>query len=740
MLLRGGSILSLSLRNHEGAKMKFPTISRRAIATLSLLAYPAGALPVAAQATPRSDADGHDAPAASTPSDILVTGQRAVTATKVDAPIVETPGSISVVARDQLDRQGITNSLTEILRYVPGIQAEPYGLDPRVDRFFIRGFNASGFGLYRDSLQLPSFGDSDRSFRVEPYGLERIEILRGPSSVLYGNGSLGGVVNAITKRPTDTPLAEVELEAGNFHRYAGKFDLSGPIDPAGTFSYRLTGLLRDSDTQVDYSPDDRLYIAPALTWRPDEKTNLTLLAHYQRAKTAGNSESLPAEGTLYASPNGRLPRSRSTQEPGFAGQINKEYSLGYMLEHRFNGTITVRQNMRYDHLDVEAKDVFSSGLAPDDPAQRQLLRSAFTGVEKVKAFASDNQFQADFATGPVQHIVLAGVDYKHIDFDDAQGFGDAPPIDVYNPTYGAAIATPELYLDSNTRQSQTGLYLNDRMKMFDHLVVSLGGRQDFVSKRLTDRLASSSTRSKDKAFSFSGGILYLADNGLAPYFNYSESFLPVFGADLAGKPFDPETGRQYEVGLKYQPHGSDSFVSVAGFDLTRRNVLTPDPAAPDVASIQTGEQKSRGIEVEAVASLLRKRLNITAAYTYQDVKTTRSTAGDEGKRPIVVPSQLASLYADYAFPDGALAGLGIGAGVRYQGPTFADPDNSVKVPGFTLVDAALRYDIGQIRLALNAKNLFDKRYVGSCFSFVGSPTSCTFGAARTVVGTARYRF
>jgi iron complex outermembrane receptor protein len=707
---------------------------------MSLLTWQALPTESLAQAALGQGREEAGAPAKIAPSDIVVTGQRAITAAKVDAPIVETPGSISVVTRDQLDRQGVTGSLTEILRYVPGVQAEPYGFDPRVDRFFIRGFNASGFGLYRDSLQLPSFGDSDRSFRVEPYGLERLEILRGPSSVLYGNGSLGGVVNAISKRPTDTPLHEVELEAGNFNRYAGKFDFSGPIDQAGTFLYRLTGLARDSDTQVDFSPDNRLYIAPALTWKPGDRTSLTLLAHYQRVKTAGNSESLSAEGTLFASPNGTLPRSRSAQEPGFSGQISKEYGIGYALEHRFTAAVTFRQNLRYDHLTVNAKDVFSSGLDPTDPAQRQLLRAAFTGVERVKAFALDNQLQADFTTGPIRHTLLAGVDYKHIDFDDAQGFGDAAPIDIFNPTYGAVIATPALFLDSNTRQGQTGLYLNDRMKIADHLVISLGGRQDFVSKRLTDRLGGTSARSKDRAFSGSAGILYLADSGFAPYFNYSESFLPVFGADLSGKPFEPEMGRQFEAGLKYQPRGSGSFVSVAGFDLTRRNVLTPDPAAPDVASVQTGEQRSRGIEVEAVASLLRKSLNITAAYTYQDVKTTRSTAGDEEKRPIVVPSHLASFYADYAFTEGTLAGFGLGAGVRYQGQTFADTDNSLKIPGFTLFDASLRYDIGPIRLGLNAKNLFDKRYLGSCFSFVGSPTSCTYGASRTVVGTARYRF
>ena len=667
--------------------------------------------------------------------DILVTATQAVSATKTDTPLVETPESISVVTRDRLDRQVITDSLTDILSYVPGILASPYGFDTRVDRFAIRGFDAASAGLYRDSLQLPSFGDSDRSFRIEPYGLERLEVLRGPSSVLYGNGSLGGLVNAISKRPTTTTFGELELEAGNYKRFAGKFDFGGAVNDAGTLAYRLTGLARDSDTQVDFARNDRLYIAPALTWAPDQATSITLLTHYMRSITAGGAQGLPAAGTLFDSPNGSIPISRSAGEPDFERQRNTEYSIGYAASHRFGEHLTFRQNTRYDHLNVNARVAYGYAFDPVDPTDRLLLRGSFTGREKANAIAIDNQMQATFATGPIAHTLLVGVEYKHIKLDDAQGGDAIPSIDIYAPVYGAAVPLPPLYLDSTTRQSQTGLYVQERMKIADRLIISLGGRQDFVRKRQSDTIEPSDTRTRDSKFSGSAGAVYVTDIGLSPYVSYSESFLPVFNSDRFGRPFDPETGRQYEAGVKFQPKGGDSYVTVAAFDLKRNNVLTTDPVNPQF-SVQTGAQKSRGIEFEAVASLLRSALKLTAAYTYQHVQVVRSNDGDVGNRPPIVPANIASLYVDYAPPGGALAGFGLGGGVRYQGSTFGDQDNSFKVSGFTVFDAAARYDWGHLRFAISAKNLFDRKYVASCYSITG----CNYGQARAVVGTARYRF
>lgn len=693
------------------------------VAGLSMLAAPAIAQDRAStDSAPRLD-------------DIIVTGTRAVSATKIDTPLVETPESISVVTRDRLDRQVITDSLTDILSYVPGILTSPYGFDSRVDRFAIRGFDAAAAGLYRDSLQLPSFGDSDRSFRIEPYGVERLEVLRGPSSVLYGNGSLGGLVNAISKRPTHTPLAEVELEAGSHGRFAGKFDFGGPADAGGKFAYRLTGLARNSDTQVDFGRNDRLFIAPALTWTPDSATSLTLLAHYQRSITAGGSQGLPAAGTLFDSVNGDIPINRSAGEPDFERQRNTEYSIGYAASHRFDEYFSVRQNARYDHLNVDARTVYGYGFDPADPSERTLLRASFTGREKADAIAIDNQFQAEFASGPITHVLLAGVEYKHITLDDAQGGGTVASLDIYDPIYGAAVISPPLFLDATTRQSQTGLYVQERMKIADRLVVSLGGRQDFVTKRRSDLVAASDQRTNDSKFSGSAGAVYLTDIGFSPYFSYSESFLPVFGADSTGRAFDPETGKQYEAGVKFQPKGSASYASVAAFDLQRSNVLTPDPVNPNL-SVQTGAQKSRGIEFEAVASLFRSALNITAAYTYQHIRTTKSNAGDAGRTPALVPANIASFYADYSVPEGALSGFGIGAGLRYQSSTFGDQANSFKVPGYTVFDAAMRYDWRHLRFALSAKNLFDKKYVASCYNITG----CNFGQARAIVGTVRYRF
>ena len=301
--------------------------------------------------------------------------------------------------------------------------------------------------------------------------------------------------------------------------------------------------------------------------------------------------------------------------------------------------------------------------------------------------------------------------------------------------YGASIPPPPLFFDGRTEQGQTGVYAQDRITIAKRLIVSLGGREDFITKSQEDQVAATKLNSSDNHFDGNVGLLYASDIGLSPYVSFSQSFLPVFGVDRTGRAFDPESGRQYEAGLKFQPKGVRSFASVDAFDLKRQNVLTTDPDDPDL-SIQTGEQQSRGAEAEIDLSLLQQRLNIDASYTYQDVRTTRSENGDVGKHPYTIPENIASLYADYLIPDGVLAGLGFGGGLRYQGQTFGDLLNTFRVPGFTVYDAAVHYDWRHIRFAVSAKNIFDKTYVAECSDM----TACNYGQARSVVGTVCYRF
>jgi iron complex outermembrane receptor protein len=593
-----------------------------------------------------------------------------------------------------------------------------------------RGFEAYTPGFFQDGLAARN-NNTWAVWRMEPYGIERIEVLRGPSSVLYGQNSPGGMLNIISKRPLDEPFHELQFLAGSDQRFQGAFDMSGPVDREKTFLYRVIGLVRDSETQVDYVDDNRQFIAPSFTWRPNEDTSLTVLTHFQREDIGTTLGFLPASGTLLDNPYGEIPRNRFTGEPDYDHFDKTEWSVGYRLEHAFDDTWTVRQNARFGQIDVDLGQVYGAGLDVD---QRTLLRNVFTSDEKVNAFSIDNQVQASFDTGPVQHTALLGLDFQRHHFRQQSGFAAAPPLDIYDPDYGADVGDPPLYLDADITLQQTGLYLQEQAKLFDRLVLVLGGRQDWASIDTDDHLADVRIGQDDDDFTWRGGVVDLSPIGLAPYFSYSESFFPTATLDANGQPLKPETGRQYEAGIKYQPEGFDSFFTVSAFDIRRQNYVTYDE---NFNPRQTGEINSRGLELEAQMSLA-DGLNMTAAYTWLPrFKVTKSADRTEHSRRVPsVPEHMASLWADYRFRQGPLEGLGFGGGVRYVGPTEgnAHNDKAMEVPSYTLFDAALSYELYGIKAQLNVKNIADKRYVGSCWD------TCYYGSGRVFTGTVTYRW
>jgi iron complex outermembrane receptor protein len=649
------------------------------------------------------------------------------TATKTDTPLIETPQSISVITRDQLNDRAV-QSITEALGYTAGTFSGTVA-DPRFDDPNIRGFSA-GPNQYLDGLRiLRTFGAP----AVEQYGLERVEVLRGPSSVLYGQSVPGGLVNMVSKRPTDQSFGEVNLQAGSHDRYQGSFDLGGALDAEKQLTYRLTALGRKSDTQMDYVEDDRIFVAPALTWKPNSDTRLTLLGRFQHDE-AQSPPGLPAIGTLYGNPLGQISTSFYPGEPTFRDSELEMSSIGYDFEHRFNDTFTIRQNARYLHLSFDYDSLFTSGLAAD---QRTLQRGSLVQRESSDTVNVDTTAQAKFGTGPLDHTALFGIDYRRFWGDTRTGFGTAPSLDLFNPVYGQQIALPAIGTDRDDELSQIGVYVQDQVKL-DKWLLTLGGRHDWVETEQRSRITGEETSQDDTAFTGRAALMYLFDAGFAPYVSYTTSFDPVVGSQApqrGGGTFEPTEGEQYEVGVKYQPPGSNSFITAALFDLTRTNVTTTDPDFPTF-QLQTGEARVRGVELEATASLMQG-LNLTAAYTYLDSEITESNSGTEGNRLATVPEHLASLWGDYTFPEGSLLeGFGFGAGVRHIGSRFGNDANDIKVPSVTLFDAAVHYDFDQFRIGLNANNLFDKKYVTSC----GSVGGCYYGNRLAVISTLTYRW
>lgn len=687
---------------------------------------------------------------------------RSLSGTKTDTALIETPQSISVVTKDQMRAQN-AESLNQILRYSAAVIPETRGSTAsRLDQLTIRGFAPA---TYLDGLRMPS--SRDALPQKDAFDLERVEVLRGPASVLYGQGTPSGVINMVSKRPLDTPFHEVGVEYGTFNKKRTSFDLSGPLDDQGVYSYRVAGLFDDADGQIEHTETRRQSLSTAFTWRPDDSTSLTLLGHFQKDPKGASYGSMPAWGSVLHSPTGRkIDVDFYDGEKSFEKSDREYYSIGYAFEHHFNDVWTVRQNARYLRSEGQYRSLYSNYLESD---YRTIRRSTIASDVNIDAYALDNQLQAKFDTGPLQHTVLMGADYQNTSTDTKSGSGvytAGPTLDIFDPVYGAAVPVPAYTSDATSRSEQTGVYLQEQMK-WDKWVLLMGGRYDWASTDNSTLAMTTQKKTKSsqdsKAFTGRLGLVYLFDNGLAPYVSYSESFQPQSGTGYGGSTFQPTEGKQTEIGIKYQPPGSNSFITAAIFDLRQTNVPTLDPDASHLCNgsrcqIQDGEVQSRGFELEGKASL-NDNLDITAAYAYLDNRISKSNntvryapisdigvgpaVAAEGTTTYAVPRHTASAWADYTLHDGTLKGFGVGAGARYVGSSWGDTANTLKVPGYTLFDAAVHYDIPHInrqgdnlRLAVNATNLANKEYVASCYSY----SWCWYGSQRTVQASATYQW
>ncbi|AWV28304.1 ferrichrome porin FhuA [Citrobacter youngae] len=689
-----------------------------------------------------------------------IAARQSATATKTDTPIQKVPQSISVVTAEEMALHQ-PKSVKEALSYTPGVAVGTRGASNTYDYLIIRGFAADGQSQNNYLNGLKMQGNFYNDAVIDPYMLERAEVMRGPVSVLYGKSNPGGLLNMVSKRPTTEPLKEVQFKMGTDSLFQTGFDFSDALDDDGVYSYRLTGLARSANAQQQGAEEQRYAIAPSFTWRPDDKTNFTFLSYFQNEPETGYYGWLPKEGTVSKLPNGsRLPTDFNE------GADNNTYSrnekmVGYSFDHEFNDTFTVRQNLRYAQNKVSQKSVYGYGMCSDplytkDPANspcasipqsdwdHTLTRQYVDDNEKLQNFSVDTQLQSTFATGSLDHTLLTGVDYMRMRNDINSWFGWAgsvAPSDIYNLDrsdfdFGAHNGPGAPYRVLN-KQEQTGLYAQDQMQ-WDKVLVTLGGRYDWAKQDSLNRVSGVLDSRDDRQFTWRGGVNYLFDNGVTPYFSYSESFEPNSQVGESGNIFAPSKGKQYEAGVKYVPSDRPIVLTGAVYQLTKTNNLMADPNG-SIWSVEGGEIRSRGVEIEAKAALSAS-VNVVGSYTYTDAEYTTDTTY-KGNTPAQVPKHMASLWGDYTLYDGALSGLTLGTGVRYTSSSYGDPANSFKVGSYTLVDALVRYDLARVgmagsNVALHVNNLFDREYVASCFNTYG----CFWGAERQVVATATFRF
>ncbi len=665
--------------------------------------------------------------------------------TKTATPILETPQSISVITRGQMDVQQPA-SASQALRYTAGAYSEKYGgFGGQLDLTRIRGVDAD---YYLDGLRMIT-NVSTWTTQVDPFALERVEVLRGPASAVYGQGTGGGIVNQVSRRPQAESAHEINLQMGNFGRRQIAIDTTGPLDQDGQWLYRLTAIGLDAKGQVEDVRHQRVYLAPALTWRPTASTSWTLLATHSREPEIPDYNSLPAVALgLNGSPYPRVDRRRNYTDMDFQGSSRKQDSISSLFSHDFGNGWSFNSNMRYMYVDSDIQRTSIYGY--QNRAGHLWLEGTYgLAPASSNTFSADNNLTGSFDLGPTRHTLLLGVDYAKGTLRNDSYRMDPVAFDPYDPDHYRPVATPD-FTDSRTRWpynvrqrfDRVGVYAQDQVA-YAGWRLTLSARHD--SSRTEDESRSYSpvwkrSEQKDRKWSTRAGLGYVFDNGLSPYFSYATSFDPVLGNDYGGSAFKPTEATQYEAGVKFQPANSSTMLSAAVFQLNQTNVKTSDTRHLGYWT-QSGEVRSRGVELQA-NTRLAPGLNLIASYAYPDNQLVKDAAY-RGKSLAQTPRHSASAWVDYRVGGGPLAGLLAGVGVRYLGSTYGDPANTFKVPAVTLLDMAVSYDLARLSpglrgasLGLNVSNLTNKHYVASCVSAM----YCFIGQDRSAVATLSYRW
>lgn len=664
---------------------------------------------------------------------IVVTSQMQSGATKIATPDIETPQSVSIITREQFEEQGAI-SVRQAVSYTPGVYSNQIGASNRFDYIVLRGFSDGSLdNVYLDGLKMMGDTNSHSSLVVDPWFLENIEVVRGPASVLYGRSSPGGIVALTSRKPSFDPGGEIKLFAGNNNQRGAAFDVTGALDDNDRVAARLSGMTRYADSQFDTLKEQRYAIMPSLTWRITDQTRLDLMAYLHRDPEGGSHSGLPYEGTVVPHYGKKIANTFFEGEDDYDKYDRRENMVGYNFEHLFDNGWSVRQKLRYLHTKVELNQVYAAGWLNET----ELNRGYSGSDEKMNAITLDNQLDGSVDTWAVNHRLLIGIDYQDRSNDTTGYYGAFPAIDAFNPVYGAKPDYITMYSREKHKLRQTGYYLQDQMS-WERWRFTLGGRYDQVSVSNIDKLNQTRSDLDKNNFSTRAALLYLFDNGFAPYISYSTAFTPTSFADENGNVLDPMKGKQWEAGLKYEPEGMNSQFSASVFRINQTNIATKEEPTDPYRSI--GEIESKGVELETI-SQLTDSFRLQAAYTWTDIRYKKSSPEEQGKRAVYAPRNQASAWLSYDVKSGPLDGLTLGSGVRYVNGITSDRLNTHTLPSWTLVDMTIGYDLSKVGIKglsaqLNVNNLTDKSYIAACNSL----SYCYFGAERSIVGSVSWKF
>ncbi len=619
--------------------------------------------------------------------------------TRTDTPIRDVPQAIQVVPQQVLKDQN-ASSLPDVLKNFAGVSPLNAG------SVKVRGFNGS---LRRDGFEGVNPLGSSPTFTSN---IEQVELIRGPSSVLYSVGSLGGAINFSEKQPQAKPGYEASMTVGSFNSYRATFDATGPLAPSKTVLYRLNVDYKNEGSFIDFVNKTDFSIFPVVSFPLGENTKLTLDGSYQKIVDSGTAQSsgLPLIGTLRQNPLGKIPISRFLGDPDFDEFNLTKWSLGYLLSHKFSEDWSISNRFRYDYSFITKKRLSPGDLDADN---RTLNRTVSDEKVTLDSYAVRTELAGKFQTGSVKHDLLVGAQLVKVkDDSDLQAGAENFPIDIFEPRYGGVRNDSISFNNAVNIGYELGFYAQDLISIGDNVKVLVGGRFDRSLLTVGDRLDPEFVPSEtvaDGAFSPRVGIVYKPIEPVSLYAGWSRSFEPQFGQDRLGNPFVPINGEQLEVGVKTELFDRKLSATLAAYQIARKNDFAPDPVNPDLFQIQIGEQQSKGIDFNVIGEPI-SGLRLIAGYSYIDAKVTSDPTGLQGNLLANVPQQSANLSAIYEIGQGDMKGFGFGGGLTFLGARQGDIENTVQLPAYTLANALLYYKRDDWKFQLNFENLFNTEY------------------------------
>ncbi len=644
-------------------------------------------------------------------------------ATRTDTPVAEIPFSVQVVPGSVFSDQG-ARSLEEAMENLSG--ASPYhygGFLGTSDNMARRGFATNS--NYYNGFLMEALGNINLQM------VEQIEYLKGPSSTMYGMGDPGGVINVRTKSPQAEAASSIQARFGSWDYREVSIDSTGPLNADKTVLYRLLAGHSTSDSFRDYVEDERFWIAPSLTLSLSDATTLQVNYSYtEQVRTIDEGVSFGVDREPVADIETFL------GEPGYPGQSFQHHLLDATLTHELNEHLTLRSGILYSHWNTQVKGVRRSKAEPN--ADGTVTRLFDWSDHKQRALQWYNDAIFAFDLGPTSHRVLLGLDLRwRKNYTHILRYSIANE-SITDPVYGDPLLAQTADSNSTAEQNWGGVYLQDEMELVhDRLFLTVGGRADRVevdngSKSVIRRAVTSRAGA---LYRFAPFVLADSRHRIGVFANTSESFTPtsIGNTDVDGNQLDPETGKQYEAGVKFDLFDERAFATVTVYQDTRDDVAMSDPDNSGYY-INAGTLRSRGVEFDFGGSITQS-LSLSANYTYCDTEVIRSSSLPEGSRFHNIPLHSGSVWAKYMFREGAFRDFGFGVGMHAVGARTGDNAGNFLLDSYVTWQAAIFYRRevyrGQwLEAQLNVKNLFDEEYYETSTAttrvYPGTPRSLEF--------------